>query len=101
MESRSVAAVIRALNEAGVRYLVVGGLAVVAHGYVRFTADLDLVVDLREENARAAVSALTGVGYRPRAPVPAEQFADAGIRAGWVRDKGMMVFSFFSDEHAA
>ncbi len=45
MTSSSVQAIIQALNEAGVRYLVVGGLAVVAHGHVRFTADVDLVLD--------------------------------------------------------
>ena len=30
----------------GVRYLVAGGLAVIAHGYVRSTVDLDLAVGL-------------------------------------------------------
>jgi len=40
-------------NEAGVRFLVAGGLAVNAHGYVRFTKDADLVIDLTAENIRA------------------------------------------------
>ena len=35
MEARSFEAIVRALNEAGIRYLVVGGLAVNAHGYAR------------------------------------------------------------------
>lgn len=35
-----------ALNRARVRYLVVGGVAVALHGYLRTTADLDLVVQL-------------------------------------------------------
>lgn len=43
MEKNSVEAIVGALNEAGVRYLIVGGMAVVAHGYLRFTADLDLM----------------------------------------------------------
>lgn len=46
MERRSVEAIVRALNDAGVRYLIAGGVAVVAHGYVRFTADLDVILDL-------------------------------------------------------
>ncbi len=33
-----------ALNEGGVRYVVVGGFAVVLHGHVRLTVDLDLVL---------------------------------------------------------
>ena len=35
-----------ALNEAEVRYLVAGGLAVMAHGYLRMTRDLDLILAL-------------------------------------------------------
>jgi hypothetical protein len=101
VERRSIEAVIGALNEEGVRYLVAGGLAVVAHGYVRFTADLDLVVDLAEENLRRAVTALSRLGYRPRAPVELESFVDPETRSGWVREKGMKVFSLVSDEHAA
>jgi Nucleotidyl transferase AbiEii toxin, Type IV TA system len=101
MQRHSIQAIIDALNEAGVRYLVAGGLAVVAHGHVRFTADLDLVLDLEEGNIRRAIRALTGLGYRPRAPVEIEQFADATARAAWVRDKGMTVFSLSSPQHAA
>jgi predicted nucleotidyltransferase len=99
MEVRSVEAIVRALNEANVRYLIAGGVAVVAHGYRRFTADLDLILDLEEENARKAVVALAGLGYRPRVPVPLEQFADPAIRAQWVRDKGLLVFSLDSPKH--
>jgi hypothetical protein len=35
-----------ALNKANIRYVVVGGLATVLHGYVRLTVDIDLAVDL-------------------------------------------------------
>ena len=38
---RSLEEVFRALQEADARYLVVGGLAVIAHGYVRITTDLN------------------------------------------------------------
>jgi predicted nucleotidyltransferase len=36
-----------ALNTAQVRYLVVGGVAMVLHGAVRMTADLDLAISLK------------------------------------------------------
>ncbi len=101
MERRSVETIVRALNSADVRYLVVGGLAVVAHGYVRFTADLDLVLDPEPDAMRRAVEALAALGYRPRAPVPFTDFADAGKRAQWVRDKGLTVFSVASPQHPA
>lgn len=54
MELSHLEQIFGALNEAQVRYLVVGGLAVIAHGYVRYTNDLDLVIQLDEPNARRA-----------------------------------------------
>jgi len=101
MERHSVEAIVRALNQAEVRYLIVGGLAVVAHGYVRFTADIDIVLDPEEAAMRRAVAALGTLGYRPRAPVPFEEFADAARRALWASEKGLTVFSAYSPEHAA
>jgi hypothetical protein len=89
--------VLAALEAAGVRYLVVGGVAVVLHGHLRTTADLDLSVALDRDNALRTVAALKGIGFRPRAPVPMEQFADARARASWVEDKGLPVFSVWSD----
>ena len=100
MERRSVDAIVAALNAANVRYLVAGGLAVVAHGYVRFTADIDLIVDFEPANVARAVTALEGLGYRPRAPVPFGEFVDAQKRAEWVRDKNLTVFSLYSPQHA-
>lgn len=100
MERHSVDAIVGALNAANVRYLVAGGLAVVAHGYVRFTADIDLIVDLEPANVARAVTALEGLGYRPRAPVAFAEFADPRKRAAWVRDKNLTVFSLHSPRHA-
>lgn len=44
------AAALRDLNEAGVRYVVVGGIAVIRHGAVRATKDVDAVVAMDAEN---------------------------------------------------
>ena len=93
MEQHSVEAIVRALNAANVRYLIAGGLAVVAHGYVRFTADIDLILDLEPANVRHAMAAFKRLGYRPRAPVALDDFADPANRAEWVRDKGLTVFN--------
>ena len=101
MTQTSIEQILRALNEAGVRYLVAGGLAVVAHGYLRFTADLDLIVDLDAKNLVRATAALKSLGYRPRAPVTLEAFCEESNRQTWMREKGMKVFSLHSPEHVA
>jgi predicted nucleotidyltransferase len=95
----SVTTIIRNLNEAGVRYLVVGGLAVVAYGYVRFTADVDLLLGLESVNAQNAMRVFKAMGYTPRAPVPIETFSDPAMRQLWIREKAMAVFSLYSPLH--
>ena len=47
-----------ALNSEGVRYVVVGGCAVILHGYYRTTHDIDLLVDSSAENIRRLKKAL-------------------------------------------
>ncbi len=83
------------LNEAGGRYVVVGGLAVVLHGHARLTVDLDLVVDLGPDPAQRTIAALLALGLRPLAPVDAFEFADAAKRREWIEEKGMRVFSLY------
>lgn len=91
--------IVKALNGNKARYLVVGGMAVVAHGYGRLTYDLDLVLQLTSDNILRGFSALERLGYKPKVPVTGQQFANRKLREGWIKDKGMMVLNFFSDEH--
>ncbi|MCX6353966.1 MAG: hypothetical protein NTZ78_03545 [Candidatus Aureabacteria bacterium] len=87
--------VFRALNEFDVRYVVAGGIAVVLHGVVRLTADLDLIIDLAPENVKKFSEAMENLGYRPKVPVKAVEFGDPEKRKEWIEKKGMRVFSFF------
>ena len=79
-------------------FIVVGGLAVVAHGYGRQTQDLYLVVSLEPDGVVDAFAAGT-LGYRPIVPLAVSEFANAEHRARLIADKGMTVLSFHSDEH--
>jgi hypothetical protein len=99
MKLSSLESIVSALNAANVRYVVVGGLAVAAHGHGRATFDIDLVVQLQPENVSRALRALESLGYKPTAPVPAAQFADPERREAWIRDKNMVVFQLHSDRH--
>lgn len=86
---------------AEVRFVVVGGMAVVLSGHVRATVDLDVVVDLEVEPARRAMTALTDLGFLPRVPVRPLDFADPEVRRAWIEDKHMQVLSFYDPDHAA
>lgn len=91
--------VVAALNAAEVRYLIVGGLAVNAHGYLRATRDLDLVMQLESANLRRGLECLFEIGYRLAIPVSVEDFADASKREAWRVEKGMIVLKLWSDDH--
>jgi hypothetical protein len=101
MRVQSVEAVIGALNDHQVRYLIVGGLAVNAYGYLRLTNDIDLVLSLVPSNILTGLRALTGLGYKPRVPVTPEEFADPEKRARWSREKDMVVLQLWSEQHQA
>jgi len=47
-----------ALNRAGIKYVVIGGCAVILHGYYRTTHDIDLLVEPSPENMRRLKKAL-------------------------------------------
>jgi hypothetical protein len=51
------------LNELGIDYVIVGGMAMFQHGYRRFTEDVDLLVT--REGLKEIHRALEGLGYRP------------------------------------
>ena len=83
------------LAAARVRYVVVGGLALLLHGLDRLTADVDLVIDMSTDATLDAVRALTAAAYRPLAPVDPLALADPEQRRQWQAMRGMQVFSFW------
>ena len=56
----------RTLVEPEVDFIVIGGLAVMFHGYVRATKDLDIVPNPDPENARRLYAALATLEAEPR-----------------------------------
>lgn len=94
---RTLGEVAKALEAQGVRYLVVGGVAVNAHGYARATRDLDLVIQLGPQNVERALKALAELGFRPTIPEPMEAFADPDKRKEWREQRNMEAFSLNSD----
>jgi hypothetical protein len=60
VSERDDAALLRALQDHGVQFVVIGGWAVITHGYVRYTKDVDILIpdaaDTRQAIAQAMVS---------------------------------------------
>jgi hypothetical protein len=74
----ALAALVAALNAAGARWAVIGGVAVIARGVRRMTTDLDAVVLGPELAVAAALRTLAVQGFVPRID-DAESFAAAHL----------------------
>jgi Nucleotidyl transferase AbiEii toxin, Type IV TA system len=66
------------LDEHGVEYALVGGYALAAHGFSRFTEDIDILVNPSAENSRRWILALSQLPDAAAAELAAEGdvFAD-------------------------
>lgn len=84
--------ILAALQAAEVRYVIAGGFAVNLHGFLRFTKDMDLLIDLEPGNASRAMEVLETCGLKARVPVPLSDFADPEKRRDWAENRNMMVF---------
>lgn len=58
-EFEDLIALCRSLNQEGVRYILIGGFAVVIHGFTRGTKDIDLLLDSSEENIQKLKKAMS------------------------------------------
>lgn len=90
--------VLAALNDAGVSYLVAGGIAVNLHGVPRFTKDLDLYIDWDAANVNRLLAALQTLGFSIRQPVNPALLADPVERGRIQREKNVIAFTFYATD---
>lgn len=74
-EPEDLSRICRALNDAGARYLLIGGFAMLAHGAGRFTKDIDLLIDDEPANVVLVKQALSVLADNAAADV-----ADTDVR---------------------
>lgn len=91
--------VFQALEKSHIRYVVAGGFAVNFHQVQRATVDLDLIIEIEKSNILNFVALMKSLGYVPRVSVRPEDLADEEKRTFWIKDKGMMVFSFINPKN--
>lgn len=75
---RDLLALCQAMNQAGAKYIVIGGMAMIQAGYVRATEDIDILVDSSNENQeriRAAMMKLPDQAVRDVRADDLEQYA--------------------------
>lgn len=83
----------------GVRYLIVGGLAVNLYGVPRVTHDIDVIIATDRENILKINGILKALGYVPRSPVNPDDMADSRSLREWIEERNLKAFSFYNKEH--
>lgn len=82
------------LNRHKVKYLVVGGVAVNLYGYMRFTADIDIIILLEERNLSKMEEAMKELEYGPRLPVQLKALNDKKQVEQWMKRKNLKAYTF-------
>ncbi len=82
-----------------IKYFVVGGLAVNLNGYSRFTADIDICIELQSENIKKIIKIILDFGFKNKFPVNPMDFADEIIRKDWIDNKNMLAFNFYNPKN--
>lgn len=88
-----IADLLQSLADAEVQYVLVGGLAVQLHGFLRATFDIDLVLAMDDENLGRFIGVAKRYGLVPGIRVPIDALRDADQIDQWHREKGMLAFS--------
>ena len=92
--------IFRKFNEEGIRYLVVGGLAMNLLGVPRVTYDIDILLELEDDNIKALMGIMKAWGFKPKVPVNVMDFADKEKRNEWIATKNMKAFNLVNEKWA-
>jgi hypothetical protein len=84
---------LQSLFDEQVQYVLVGGLAVQLHGFLRSTFDIDLVLAMNDENLVRFIAVAKRYGLVPVIPVPIDSLRNANQIDQWHREKGMLAFA--------
>ncbi len=84
---------LQSLSDQQVQYVLVGGLAVQLHGFLRATFDIDLVLAMDDENLVRFIAVAKRYGLVPAIPVPIDTLRNASQIEQWHREKGMLAFA--------
>lgn len=90
-----LAGLVSALNAGGVQFVVIGGVAVGAHGHIRATEDLDIVPDPDRDNLDRLGNVL--VGLDARLAGDPERGIDPDVRRSLARGRNLTVTTHLGD----
>lgn len=89
--------VFKNLEEAKIKYLIVGGVAVNLYGYSRFTGDIDILLALSTANLKKMDGLMHKLGYVERIPVSVKDLGDKRKLEEFMNKKGLKAYTYISN----
>ena len=89
--------ILREFQKQKVKYVIVGGIAVNLLGFLRSTADMDILVEMSNDNLKKVVTVLKQKGYHVKQPFNPMGIADEKTRYDWIHNKHMKAFNFYKE----
>jgi hypothetical protein len=86
--------ILNALSDAGVEFIVGGGMACILQGVERLTMDVDIAVMMQEKNWERLVEVTENLGLIPRVPLNPRSLIDPAVRRVVLDEKKAIVFTF-------
>jgi len=86
--------ILNALSDAGVEFIVGGGMACILQGVERLTMDVDVAVMMQEKNWERLVKVTENFGLIPRVPLNPRSLIDPAVRRVVLDEKKAIVFTF-------
>ncbi len=87
-----IAELLQSLSDGQVQYVLVGGLAVQLHGFLRSTFDMGLVLAMNDENLARFIAVAKRYGLVSVIPVPIDSLRNANQIDRWCREKACWNF---------
>ena len=86
--------ILNALSDAGVEFIVGGGMACILQGVERLTMDVDVAVMMQEKNWERLVEVTENLGLIPRVPLNPRSLINPAVRRVVLDEKKAIVFTF-------
>lgn len=89
--------VFTALINSKLKFMVVGGVAVNAYGYRRFTGDLDIILALDLDNLAVMEKIMKDLGYVERLPISLKDLNNQEKLQKYINEKGLLAYTFIGN----
>ncbi len=86
--------VCRTLNNANLRYAIVGGYAVALHGAVRGTIDIDIVLKWEKRQLESLETELNNINLKSRLPLTAKDVFN--YRDEYINNRNLIAWNFYN-----